>query len=485
VSGTIFRFCALACLAAPPVFAQIAVTPFAASLSDITTDTAVREEREPKPDFGRQIEANKSYAIPAAEIVGFQFLLNRFDNAHFGCCDFRVTMDTVRRNLRSSWVVDRDPFLVNQLGHPYQGSIYHGFARSAGLNFWESWGYTFLGSAIWEIAGETTLPSRNDQVATGIGGAFLGESLFRLSNLVLEHDALPAWLRELGAAAISPPVGFNRYAFGERFRRPFPSRDPIYFTRLQVGASTSDKGNVGPSQTGLHRNEALADFYIDYGLPGKQDYDYSRPFDYFSLQATASSANGFENVMTHGTLLAKGYDVGKNYRGIVGLYGSYDYIAPQTFRVASTAISLGTTAQYRINQLMQVLGTARLGLGYTAVGTVRSTADNDFHYGVTPQALASLRLIFGGRAAIDVTGREYYVSRVAAPDRGGHENIIRVDAALTVRVYKRHGISLKFLGNRRDAAYPDIGSVRQERNTVGFFYTLLGHDRFGAAEWNE
>src|SRR5205085_10917295 len=182
---------------------------------------------------------------------------------------------------------------------------------------------------------------------------------------------------------------------------------------------------------------------------------------------------------------AKGYDVGKNYRGIVGLYGSYDYIAPQTFRVASTAISLGTTAQYRINQLMQVLGTARLGLGYTAVGTVRSTADNDFHYGVTPQALASLRLIFGGRAAIDVTGREYYVSRVAAPDRGGHENIIRVDAALTVRVYKRHGISLKFLGNRRDAAYPDIGSVRQERNTVGFFYTLLGHDRFGAAEWNE
>ena len=165
-------------------------------------------------------ESQKSYAIPALEIVGFDFLLNQFDRRHFGCCDFDSNIHSIRRNLRSSWVVDRDPFLVNQLGHPYQGSIYHGFARSAGLNFWESWGYTFLGSAIWEIAGETTLPSRNDQVATGIGGAFLGESLFRLSNLVLEHDALPAWLRELGATAISPPTGFNRHAFGDRFRRP-------------------------------------------------------------------------------------------------------------------------------------------------------------------------------------------------------------------------------------------------------------------------
>ena len=39
--------------------------------------------------------------------------------------------------------------------------------------------------------------------------------------------------------------------------------------------------------------------------------------------------------MTHGTFIAKAYDVGTNYRGIVGLYGSYDYISPQTFRVAS------------------------------------------------------------------------------------------------------------------------------------------------------
>src|SRR5204863_7914122 len=93
------------------------------------------EPRAPRPDFGGEIEANKSYAIPAAEIVVFDFLLNRWDNAYFGCCDYRVTTRTIRDNLRSSWVVDRDPFGVNQLGHPYQGSMYHGFARASGLNY--------------------------------------------------------------------------------------------------------------------------------------------------------------------------------------------------------------------------------------------------------------------------------------------------------------------------------------------------------------
>src|SRR5690242_1249070 len=82
-------------------------------------------------------EASKSYVIPAVEIIAFDALLNRFDKSYFGCCDYDVTSRTVRRNLRSSWVVDRDPFLVNQVGHPYQGAMYHNFARSAGLNYWE------------------------------------------------------------------------------------------------------------------------------------------------------------------------------------------------------------------------------------------------------------------------------------------------------------------------------------------------------------
>src|SRR5687767_7482733 len=43
---------------------------------------------------------NKSYVIPALEIVGFDTLLNLFDRAYFGGDDFDVTGSSIRRNLR-------------------------------------------------------------------------------------------------------------------------------------------------------------------------------------------------------------------------------------------------------------------------------------------------------------------------------------------------------------------------------------------------
>ena len=422
-------------------------------------------------------ESEKNYAIPALEIIAFDFALNRFDKAYFGCCDFDVTMRTVRRNLRSSWVIDRDPFLVNQLGHPYQGSMYHGFARSAGLDYWEGLGYTFLASAMWEIAGETTPPSRNDQINTGIGGSFLGEALFRTASLVLEHPGdMKPWAREWLAAAISPPVGFNRRF--ERYRGIFPSHDPLYFIRASVGFSGSTTNDPGTSTTKLRPREALVDFLIDYGLPGKQSYPYTRPFDYYSLQATASSANGFENMFVRGLLVGRSYDVGSRYHGVWGLYGNYDYIAPQTFRVSSTGIALGTTAQWSLDERWRLVGTVTGGIGYTAAGATggrdpNPATDNDYQYGVAPQFLGVLRLVYRDRAAVDVAAREYYVTRTAGRSGGDSLNVVRLEAALTYRVSGHHAVSLRYLFNERDS---------QRRGTVGLFYTYLGHDLFGAQE---
>ena len=117
------------------------------------------------------------------------------------------------------------------------------------------------------------------------------------------------------------------------------------------------------------------------------------------------------------------------------------------------------------------------------VGTTRSTSDNDYHYGVSPQGLLALRFIFGERAALDLTAREYFVSHVGAAARGGHDNIVRLDASFTVRVKGRHGISVRYLFNHRDAFYPDVGDSSQTRGTIGLFYTYLGHQRFGYVPW--
>jgi hypothetical protein len=424
--------------------------------------------------------------LPAIEIAGFELLVNRA-NRYLGSerDDYRVTAGSIRRNLRSGWGTDQDPFETNQLGHPYQGAMYHGFARSAGLDYWHSLGYTFAGSALWEIAGERTRPSRNDQVASGIGGTFLGEALFRMSSLVLERGGgLPRFWREAAATAIDPAAGFNRLVFGERGGSVFSSHDAAYFSRLQLGYSASVKRDTGSSTTDFKRNEAQVDFSIDYGLPGTPGYEYTRPFDYFNFRTTASSANGIENVMTRGLLVGMSYQAGSTYRGVWGLYGSYDYIAPQTFRVSSTALSIGSTAQWWLGQTLSLQGTAMAGLGYAAVGTTRGAmTERDYNYGVAPQALLDLRLTHADTASIDLALREYFVSSVASGTNGGHDNILRADASFTYRIAKQHALTLKVVGNRRDARFANPGTQRQSQVTVGIFYTLLGQDRFGVIDW--
>ena len=56
-----------------------------------------------KADTKPDIDANKSYAIPALEIIGFDALVNLVNRRHNS--DYRSNWPTIRHNLHSSWVV--------------------------------------------------------------------------------------------------------------------------------------------------------------------------------------------------------------------------------------------------------------------------------------------------------------------------------------------------------------------------------------------
>ncbi|AXQ30395.1 DUF3943 domain-containing protein [Solimonas sp. K1W22B-7] len=480
---------------APPVLAEEELDPAAQQVAP----TAFNND-PPAPVLDWGVGEGRSYWTPAAGIVGFQFLLNQYDRHLYdqekNTGEFDSDWDSIERNFKGSWVYDDDPFLVNQFGHPYQGSIYHNFARSAGLGYWESLGYTVLGSALWEVAGETTPPSINDQITTGFGGSFLGESLFRLASLVLEsgNSSRPGFWRELGAAAISPATGFNRWAFGQRFDGVFRSHDPAVHTAAAIGANinTSVDSNVNRNPVpgepvipqSFDRGQAAVDFNVAYGLPGKPGYRYERPFDYFHFQFTATTSNLLENVITRGLLYGEAYEVGDSYRGIWGLYGSYDFIAPQVFRVSTTAASLGTHGQWWLSETVALQGTVMGGVGYGSGGVIRGQGDRDYHNGITPQGLLSFRMIFGNRMLIEATGREYYISDMASDDPdGGSENISRGDVSLTLRVKDLHGVTLRYVVSHREARYPDFDDTRQTVGAISLGYTYLGHRHFGAVDW--
>jgi hypothetical protein len=423
------------------------------------------------------------FTLPALEIIGFDFLLSRYNRHFSGSSDYDVSARSIRRNLRGPWVVDNDPFQVNQFAHPYQGSLYHGAGRATGLNYWQASALTFVGSAWWEITGEKTPPSGNDQIASGVAGSFLGEPLFRMAHLVLnQHSAVPPAWRGWAAAAISPAMGLNRLAFGPHVGGSFNDHDPSYYGRLHVGATHATQHEFDRS-TEFKKDAVQVDYALDYGLPGKPGYSYLRPFDYFSFQVLLSSANGMENLATKGLLMGTDYAVGDNYRGVWGLYGSYDYLAPQIFHVSTTSLLLGSTGQWWLSRSVALQGTAMAGIGYAAASTRREVAnDREYHYGTASRAALALRMIVGDQASADVSARMVSMGNIMRR-AAGRDEISRIDSAFTWRLQGPHAIGVNYVWSHRSASYPNVGGQRQTLGRVGIYYTLLGRHGFGAVDW--
>jgi hypothetical protein len=444
---------------------------------------------EPNRVLPGEPPVRKNYLLPAIEIPAFLLLLNGYDRIAFPNTYYNSGLQSANKFfLHGHWEYDQDTFGEAQLGHPLQGAMMYGFARSSGLNFWESLLYSNAGSYVWMITGETDNPRINGQVTTGNAGAIFGEELYRMGSLVLERGSedgqKPAAWRSWAAAVICPPTGLNRTLFGDRYEW-MESRDPATFTRLSVGQSGSARvTDNAKGQNEIFPEEAYADFSMDYGLPGKDGYKYIRPLDYFNFEVTgvADARDALQNVMTRGLLFGEKYEAGDDYRGVWGLYGSYEYMAPEVFRVSNTAVSVGTTAQWWLARKVALQGTALAGAGLGAAGNSEEAGDRNYRYGVTPEGLLALRLILADRVMLDTTAREYFVSSLGASEDGS-DSITRVDGGITVRLYDHHALAFQYVFSHREAHYPGVAGRYQSVGTVAVAYNLIGDEHFGAVEW--
>jgi hypothetical protein len=138
-------------------------------------------------------------------------------------------------------------------------------------------------------------------------------------------------------------------------------------------------------------------------------------------------------------------------------------------------------------------GTALAGVGYAAGGVIHGAGvarpgpmgegQRNYHYGVAPESVLALRLIVSDRAALDATGRYYYISRLGATESTGSETIDRVDLLLTVRVHNLQAITLRYSESGRDGRYAHQPDSHQRVSAFGIGYTLLGQAGFGAVDW--
>ena len=151
------------------------------------------------------------------------FSVNRF----IGQTEFsKISLESIKNNLTGPWQWDRSMFLVNHLGHPYQGYTYYAAAQANGLNAFESTLVTSLGSYTWEVFGERATPAINDFIVTTVGGVSLGEMLHRIYLDIYTENRLLASL-------VSPMDAFNDLVGGKEQK---PSNSRITTASFYYGA---------------------------------------------------------------------------------------------------------------------------------------------------------------------------------------------------------------------------------------------------------
>jgi hypothetical protein len=233
----------------------------------------------------------------------------------------RITPKTWWDNMSNGWVWDLDDFQVNQIGHPYQGNNYFTSGRANGLSFYESAALTAFGSGTWEYFGETNFPSVNDFINTTLGGIALGEVFHRAGWLVRDTRATGRgrlW-REIGAMALDPLTGYNRFRTGDAKRI---TDKPADMVPSSLGGFTSAGVLWRGSET--RAVDATGQPFLEVDLLyGDPRSGRSRtPYDAFGVSLRFGGGAGFSEARVRGRLLGQPLGGGKTQFTVVQ---SYDY----------------------------------------------------------------------------------------------------------------------------------------------------------------
>ncbi len=390
----------------------------------------------------------------------------------------RSSPQTFWQNL-GQWRFDDDAFAMNNLMHPFTGSIYYGTARSMGLDLWWSFGVAFLGSALWETGGETQAASINDQIMTPVAGSFLGEVLYRTAVLLLVGgDGAPGFWREGAAFLLSPPTGMNRRLFGDRYRSFDFEQRLVTYLEAFAGAAFDHASEL---QGGATAPAALLGLHLVYGLPGAGGWPVRHPFDHFDVQCNLRIP---ERESPSGSLFIRGMLIGSRieqaWSGAWGLAGIFDYAAPSVFHLSTAALGVSTTGQLGGRGGVALQGTALLGAGFgSGDGMAGPTVGLDRHHGPATQLVLEARLLLGDRAAVGAGLRQYLIA--GAESGSGLEASSHLTLSARLRLGGRHAVGVEWLQAQRWSRYAGAPDSRQHSSGLSISYVLMTDRWFGAA----
>lgn len=301
-------------------FAQIPISFHTTHLAPPDTSDV---ERLTKKDFWRA----------TGEVVGFNIGLWAFDR-YIQKGDFAyISINTIKENFKHGFIWDNDKLGTNTFLHPYNGSLYFNAGRANGFNFWQSGLFAIAGSWMWEMFMEREYPSTNDIIATPIGGAALGEVLFRASDAVLDDrlSGSARFGRELVSFILSPMKGINRIITGDAWKvRPSRGRlfgTPDFAVRVSAGYKTLVYNG---EYHNIHHGAAI---HLDAEYGDRFEVKSTKPYDYFTIKAQLQMMKSqpiLSQIEIKGRLLAR--EIFDSYRskGSIGLYQHFDFYDSDT-----------------------------------------------------------------------------------------------------------------------------------------------------------
>ena len=277
----------------------------------------------------------------------------------------KVTPKTWWANMENGWVWDLDDFVVNQIGHPYQGSNYYNAGRGNGLSFYESAAMTAFGSATWEYYGETNMPSLNDFINTTLGGIAIGEVLHRAAWLIRDPRAsgrTRLW-REIGAMAVDPVTGYNRFRTGDASRS---ADKPAEMVPSGLGSVTS-AGVLwrGTEERAVNSSgQPFVEFDVLYG-----DLDGGRsrtPYDAFTMRLRLGGGGPVSDAKIRGRLI--GQPLGRAVQFTVAQ--SYDFQDNDAYNFGAQSFEaiVGVKKEFSPRYALHLFGAG----GLTVLGAINS-----------------------------------------------------------------------------------------------------------------
>ncbi len=404
------------------------------------------------------------------------------------------------RNLEEGWEWDDNAFQVNHFAHPFQGNIYFNAARSNGYGYWHGLLFATAGSFTWECCGETHFMSINDWANTSLGGAAVGEVLYRTSSRILDNQATGAerFFREAAAFVMNPNRGFTRLVTGNATRVYDNPIDPLDYQTPggHVHFSSGVRGgNSTRTAKGPQRDESLPahgfiDIEVNSGTPA--ELDRGKPFDYFTFvtQVNLIRGRGLGELLIQGNLWHKDLSETESSVSKLVVVQDFEYNNNSSFEQGGQGVSL---MYYRRSQLSERNALALHGSAtWTILGGVRSEmaglADvegirerfREYDFGLGPGVRVGAEWTWNGQRLFEGSYRAQFLETVNGSTKEGLGSdhltqLIRLRAMVPFEVAGFGlGADYELYLRRSNFEFADVGRVNQQAGIWQIFARWTG-----------